>query len=117
MAIFERKYIVNVTDVGISSKLTNRGILDLLEDVACSHSEVAGYGINQMEKTHLSWVLLHWKVRIFQRPIYNSTVILKTWSRNANKVLTYRDFEMYDEDGNLLCIASSKWTLVSTDTR
>ncbi len=116
MAIIEKKYKISVKDVGTGSLLTNKGILSLLEEIACVHSDIAGYGINQMEKTHLSWVLLNWKVQVFRRVEYNSTVILRTWSRNASRCLTYRDFEILDEQGNRICIASSKWTLVSTET-
>lgn len=116
MAIIKRKYLVSIKDVGTSNLITNRGFLRLLEDIACVHSDIAGYGINQMSQTHLSWVLLHWKVRIFKRVSYNSTVTIHTWSRNSNKCTTYRDFEMYDENDNLICIASTKWTLVSAET-
>lgn len=115
MAVFERKYVIAIRDVGVSNSLTNKAFLKLFEDIASNHSEIAGYGINQMGQTHLSWVLLQWKVRVFKRAIYNETVTIKTWARNTTKCLTYRDFEMYDEKGNLLCIASSKWALVSTD--
>lgn len=115
MSVIERKYVVAVKDVGISNVITNKGILKFLEDIACLHSEIAGFGINQMEQTHLSWVLLQWKVRVLKRAIYNQTIIVKTWAREANRCFTYRDFEIYDEKGNLLCIASSKWALVTTD--
>lgn len=115
MAVLERKYVIAVKDVGISNVINNKGFLKLFEDIACLHSELAGFGINQMEKTHLSWVLLQWKVRIFKRPLYNETIVVKTWAREANRCFTYRDFQVYDEAGNLLCIASSKWALVSTD--
>lgn len=116
MAIIKRKYLVSIKDVGTSNLITNRGFLRLLEDIACVHSDIAGYGINQMSQTHLSWVLLHWKVRILKRVSYNSTITIHTWSRNSNKFTTYRDFEMYDENDNLICIASTKWTLVSSET-
>lgn len=115
MAVIEKKYTVGVRDVGEGNLLTNKGILEFLEQIACVHSEIAGYGINQMESTHLSWVLLHWKVRILKRVAYNSSIIVKTWSRNANKIITYRDFEIYDENNELVCIATSKWALISTE--
>ncbi len=116
MAVLEKKYLVSVKDVGTSSLITNKGIFRLLEDIACVHSDMAGYGINQISKTRLSWILLHWKVHVFKRVSYNSTVTIRTWGRNSSKCVTYRDFDMYDEDGNLICIASSKWTLVNIDT-
>lgn len=112
----EKKCLVGVKDVGSMGLLTNKGFLNLFEEVACIHSDIAGFGINQMKDTNLSWILLHWKVKVFKRVKYNSTVTVKTWSRNASKCLTYRDFEMYDENGNLICIATTKWTLVTVST-
>ncbi len=116
MSVIEKKYDVGVREVCVSNLITNKGFLNLFEELACIHSDIAGYGIIQIPETHLSWVLLNWKVKVLKRVEYNSTVTVKTWSRNASKCITYRDFEMYDENGELACIASSKWTLVSADT-
>lgn len=116
MSVFEKNCYVKVKDIGSTNRLTNGGFLDLLENVACLHSEVAGFGINQINNTHLSWVLLHWKVQIQKRVPYNTPVTIATWAKNANKCLTYRDFEMYDENHELIGIASTKWSLVDTQT-
>lgn len=112
MAILEKKYMVDLEYVGSTNMLSNHGILSLLENIGCVHSNNVGLGINQIEQTHLTWVLLHWKVKIFKRVCYNSMVTVKTWARACNRFSTLRDFEIYDEDGNLLCIASSKWALI-----
>lgn len=114
--ILERKYTIGIRDVGLSNLITNRGILNLLEDIACLHSDMAGYGVNQIPQTHLSWVLLHWKVSILKRVTYGDTITIKTWARCANKFFTLRDFQVLDEQGNLVCIATSKWTLINTET-
>lgn len=116
MSIFERKCHVGIKDIGSLGLMTNEGFLDLLENTACIHSEVAGYGVNQMEQTHLSWVLLHWKVHILKRVPFHTAITIKTWAKAANKCLTYRDFEMYDENNKLLGVASTKWSLVDTQT-
>ena len=58
----------------------------------------------------------NWKIKILKEANYGSTVTVKTWSRDTNKLYTYRDFEIYDENNNLICIASSKWVLLSTKT-
>lgn len=117
MAIIEKKYRIDIEHIGKANLLTNHGILSLLESIACYHSDIAGYGINQMEQTHLTWVLLNWKVRVFKRVCYGSIVTVKTWARYASRICTLRDFEIYDEDGNLICIASSKWTLIDLTTK
>ena len=111
--IMERKYLVDVPNVDSSNFISNKGILSLFENIACLHSDIAGYGMNQIDKTHLTWILLNWKVRVLKRVVYGSTVTVKTWARTSNSFFTLRDFEMYDEKDNLICIASSKWTLIN----
>ncbi len=112
----EKKYTLGLTDVGRKNKISNKAIIKMLEDVGGIESEKAGYGLNEIDTNHLSWVLLAWKVKVLRRPIYNEEVIARTWARNGNKVFTYRDYEIYDSNGNLCVIATSKWTLVDIRT-
>ena len=112
MAFFEKEYSVDVSHVAPNGFITNMGILSLLEDTACKHSDVAGYGFNDIQNTGLSWILLAWKVKVLKRVKYSDVVKVRTWARPSKKFTTLRDFEMLDKDGNLICIATTKWTLV-----
>ena len=117
MPIFERNVRVDISKVNSNALITNKGMLSLLENVACMHSDVAGYGIMDIPRTHLSWIQLNWKVKIFRRLNYGETVTIKTWARDSSKVSTLRDFEVLDENGKTACIATTRWTLVNTDTQ
>ena len=115
MAIFEEKCKINVENIGISNLITNKGILNILENSACRHSDIVGFGINDIPTTHLSWILLAWKVKILKRVTYGTELTVKTWAKCANKFQTCRDFEVLDESGDIVCIATSKWTLINTE--
>lgn len=54
--IVERKFEIGFRDVGKSNKLTDKALLGFLEDVAGKHSNIAGYGLNNIEKTGVTWV-------------------------------------------------------------
>lgn len=114
--IFKQTFGVNFRDVGNSNKLTNKSILSFLEDSAGMHSDSVGFGINDIKDINCTWVLLNWKVRIFSRPNYGSKITIETWGRNSTLAYTFRDFKMYDEDYNLVAIASSKWVLLDATT-
>ena len=86
MAFFEKEYTIDVSHVAPNGFITNMGILSLLEDTACKHSDVAGYGFNDINNTGLSWILLAWKVKIL------------------------------DKNDNIICIATTKWTLIDIKT-
>ena len=113
--IIENDYIVKLSEIGKDNKATNKTILSYLEDIGGMHSNKAGYGIFEIQETHLSWVLLGWRLQVIRRPKYAEKIKIKTWSKGVVKFYTYRDFEIYDEHGNLIIKASSKWVLLDIE--
>lgn len=73
---------------------------------------LCGYGPKTINKTHVAWILLNWKLEVFSRPLWNHKVTIKTWPRRFNRCYSCRDFEVYDESDKLIAIASSKWVLL-----
>ena len=116
MATFEHKFEIGFRDVGKSNELTNKGLIGYLEDTAGMHSNLVGFGLNNIEKTGLTWVLLNWKIRVFKRPLYGETILVKTWARNTIKFYTFRDFEVYNKNNELVAIATTKWVLMDAKT-
>lgn len=114
--IFEYKTRVDISKVDGTAYITNKGMLALLENVACMHSDMAGYGICEIPITHLSWVQLNWRVQIIRRLKYGEEITIKTWAKNTSKAITLRDFEVFDKDGKQVCLATTKWTLTNIDT-
>lgn len=115
MAFFEHNFIITMRDVDKNIKLTNKSILGFFEDIAGFHSDKAGYGLKSVSSTRLSWVLLHWKIKVIKRPEYGDNIHIKTWSRYSKKVYSYRDFEMYNSNNELIAIGTSKWSLINID--
>ena len=113
--ILENEYTVKLSEIGKGNKATNKTILSYLEDIGGIHSNKAGYGIFEIPETHLSWILLGWRLQVIRRPKYAEKVKIKTWSKGVVKFYTYRDFEVYDEQGNLIIKASSKWVLLDIE--
>lgn len=113
--IVQHEYRIKVSDVGKENKATNKAILAILEDVACIHSDIAGYGVTNIDETHVTWLLLEWKVQIIKRPKYGDKVIAKTWSKASKKCYAFRDFEVCNEKGEIIIRASSKWVLMDVE--
>lgn len=114
--IFKETIKKGIKDIGINNKLKNESILEILEDAGSFHSDYAGYGVLNMNETKLSWVLLEWKIQVLKRPIYNHKLNIETWGRDFRKASTYRDFKVFDEDGTLSIIGSSKWAMIDINT-
>ena len=112
--IVENEYRIKLSDINRENKATNKAILSYLEDVGGKHSDLSGYGILDIPQTHLSWIIIEWKLQVIRRPNYGENIRATTWSKNAIRCYAYRDFKVYDEKGNVIIIATSKWVLVDT---
>lgn len=108
---------IGLRDVGIGNKVTNTALLSYFEDAGGVHSSLVGYGLNDIPTVKRSWVLIGWKIKIDKRPKYGDKITIKTWSRGIDKLYAYRDYEVLDENGNILGIATSKWVLVDTEKK
>lgn len=118
--IFSEKFKIQSKDIGKENCIRNRGILEILENIATHHSDMVGYGPNDIEKNGITWILLEWKLKVIKRPKYGQILNVNTWGRTVDgeikKTYTYRDFEIYDENNNLCAIATSKWVLTNIET-
>ena len=112
MAIFEHTFDFSIRDIDKNIELTNKAILGFFEDIGGYQSDSVGYGLKNIETTKLSWVLLHWKIKVLKRIKYGDSIHVKTWSRGAIRACCFRDYEIYNKDNELCVIATSKWTLI-----
>lgn len=114
--IFEDSYTTSFSQTGVHNVLTNKSILSILENIAGSHSASVNFTFKDLEKDNLTWVILNWKLKVLKRINADTVVKVQTWARFVSKVFVLRDFKIFDSDGDLCVIASSKWCLVNTKT-
>lgn len=107
--------IVKYLDVDKNKKLGNRAIVNYLQDTAVYHADSLGDGVNSVDKTHTVWLLLNWKIKIFDRPKCEDKIKINTWARKMEKCYSLRDFEIFSGN-NKVAIATSRWVLVNAET-
>lgn len=111
MNIFTKKFEVSFSDINLNNELSNKGALRIMQEIAGLHSSSLGYGLNDSPKTGFAWLLLNWKLKVFSRPKWETTLTVNTWSKSMNPLFAYRDIEIYDDKNNLVAVGSSKWIL------
>lgn len=109
----EHEFFIGFRDVSHLNELTNTSMLAYLENMGGIHSDLIGNGLNS--NNTCTWVLLAWKVRILKRPKFGDTIKIVTWSREMEKFYAYRDYKVYDKQGELICIATSKWVYIDVE--
>lgn len=107
-------FFVDFRSVDTNLNITNTGLLNMFEDIACLHAQRLGEDIT---KSDLRWLLSRYRVAITRRPKYGEEVQLTTWSKDYKNVTATREFEMRDAAGRLIVTGWSQWARVNIKTR
>lgn len=110
--VFEYCASVEFCDVNQNNEATDRGLLRLLQEASSYHLDAVGCGLSHMSSIQHNWILISQRIKIFSRPCWATKLTIKTWSRGTKGVCFLRDFEMLDQFGNVICVASTKWVVI-----
>lgn len=112
----EQKFFVGIQDVGINNKMTNKAFLEALTNATYVHGNLVGQGIDDLGKIHISWVVSNWKLEVYQRPQICETILVKTWGQEYSRARAYRDYDVFNQKGEIIAKATSMWIAVNTET-
>lgn len=113
--IVTEKFYIGYRDVDTNLEITNTAILNIFEDIAGIHASQAGEGYSKQAK--ITWVLTGYQVKIIKRPEYGQRVTVHTWSTELKNITAAREFEIRDENNNLLVIGLSNWAHINLETK
>lgn len=102
-------------DRNMNATLT--GINQMIDRSAFAHIERLGLDNAFMQQKALGWVLYQKEFRIHGKLKMNTEYNLRTVITGKDKIFTYRDFYLYDKDGNEMLTASSSWILFDIENR
>ncbi len=101
----------------LNDNLKPTSIMCMFQDVASQHGENIGVGFEAMLKKHLFWIITRVKYDVLKSPKLYDEVIVETWPHEKGRVDFDRDYLIKDEQGNVLIKGTSKWCVISTETR
>ena len=104
-------FLVRMEDTGKGFKLSNKGFVTMLTNLACLHGNRIGQGLMDREKCHLSWMVVGWRLVVDHRPLLSETVHGLTWASGWGRLQTTRDFLLQDGQGTA-AKATSSWLVL-----
>lgn len=100
-----------------TGKLTLLGLLNYFQDVATFHSEDLGVGWDYIHERNMVWVLSSWQIIVYRYPKTCETIEIGTAPYAFKGCFGYRNFLARTKEGEVLAVANSLWTLLSTTDR
>ena len=86
-------------------------------ETAMRHVLKLKLSVLELEPRGLAWVLMRQRLRIVGYPSLGASMSVLTHPSGFEKLFTYRDFHLMDENGNLLATLSTTWLLLDIKTR
>lgn len=92
-------------------------VLKIFSKLAAKHAEILDIGFKKMLQKKLLWVTMRIKYQIERMPKPNEPLHISTYPSGKNMLEYDRDFLIEDENGNAVIKGTSKWCLISSETR
>ena len=109
---YEWKNRVRFSETGADLCLTLPGLLDYFQDIATFHAEELGIGVQYLHPKGMAWFLAAWQITVHRYPEYFEPIVIGTMPYRFRGSIGCRNFYLKTEEGELLAVADSTWTLM-----
>ena len=96
---------------------TIQTICNYFQEMAWRHAKLHRFDLLSDEQNSRTWVLLRLHVHMDTYPCWGDTIHVATWSSGMNRLYAYRDYELYDADGQRIGCATSQWIIIDINRR
>lgn len=109
-------------DIRIPYYLADRYATVTIPNLMSVLIEISGEQTNMIstqpvEELGLHWIIIQYDIQINRLPSANETVTVKTFAKEFNRLFSYREFEVYDADGNLLVYVMTVFALMDDNRK
>jgi medium-chain acyl-[acyl-carrier-protein] hydrolase len=110
-------HTVSLTEVGANNKLKPTVLLDCLQNIAADHAARIGFGIEHLAAKGFTWFTARIHIKVNRYPYCNERVTMRSWPSGDKKLFAFRDFEILDDNQEVLIAASSAWFVIDIEKR
>lgn len=111
----EQSFFVGVQDVDARKRITNKALIEMISNISMLHGVVAGQTYTE-GTSPVSWLVISWKLIVYDRPRMFSTLRVQTWAQQHTKVKANRDYIVYDEQDRIVARATAVWVPIDVES-
>ena len=108
---------IRYSEVDSKGFLTLQSLLDYFQDSSIFHSEDRGLSVSYLNQQHVCWVLSSWQIIVDRYPKLGENITIETTPYDMKGFLGFRNFVLFDEQGQRIACANSIWSLLDTDAQ
>lgn len=108
---------IQAYDIDIHKTATPIALLKLMHETAMQNVIQLKISVWDLAPLHLAWVLMRQSIHFERLPNFGETIQIITYPAGFEKMLTYRDYKVLDQNGNTIIYGASTWLLMDTQQR
>ncbi len=114
---FDQEFMVPSYMLDSYVQLTPVCLMAELQEVAASHCSVFKLSGIDLKPLNLFWVLSRMHVQIERIPLWHEKLTVRTWEKPHSYISQPRDFQVLDEQGNVIVRAASIWAIIDAKSK
>lgn len=115
--LHQEVYTVRTFEIDHHKQITIPALVRLMQEAAMQHVLQLKLSVWDLEPEQVAWVLMRMQLEVRRIPLLNEKIIIKTCPTGLERILTYRNFWIYDSEGTLIAEAVTHWVLMDTASR
>ncbi|MEL7148063.1 MAG: acyl-ACP thioesterase domain-containing protein [Bacteroidota bacterium] len=108
---------IRIAEVDSTGTMSFHALLNLMQEVAWNNSEELGYSVYHLMEKGLSWVVNRMQFTVKRYPRHYERVIVKSWPSGVDRLFTYRDYQVFDTNGEMMVSGTSSWLILDIEKR
>ena len=114
--IYRITYDIRPYEAGFQKLLQPDALLNYFQDAAFEHSVSRGFSAFDLFEKGFTWVLSRYHIRVERYPLIGEKVQIRTWYPGSQKPFYLREWDVRDENGEILALATSSWLILDMAT-
>ena len=110
------EFTAKCTECGLDNKMFLNVIMGDMQEAAEKGSTEYGFGTRFLAENNICWIIMKVRSHFDRYPLWGDKFTVKTWGSGLNKITFSREFEYFDEEGNLFGIITTDWILADFNT-
>lgn len=113
----KRNIVLSESDFDDSGNIKASSLMQHFQDIAQLHATSVNLGFEDLMKDCRIWVMTKLKFKVYRKMPAGSQYEFSTYPRGKKSVTWFRDYYVYDREGNLFAAAISNWCIINFNTR
>ena len=112
-ARFEYLHTVSAEDIDQLGHAGNFHYVKWMQHAAVAHSTANGWSAQEYDALGAGWVVRSHKITYLKPAFKGDALVIKTWVANMKRATSLRQYEILNDQGELLATAETDWAFVN----